>query len=172
VDDAFAGERRVRPAGDIGDFIVWTRHGQPAYQLAVVVDDHRQGVTQVVRGDDLISSAGRQLLLYRALSLVPEPTYTHLPLVRGADGRRLAKRHGDTRLDTYRAAGIDPRRVVRLLAHWCGLTGTPPLLSAAEFRDRLDLRTIPREPVMFTPEDDAWLKDRSDRPPPSRRARG
>lgn len=167
-EDAAAGVQRVRPAADIGDFIVWTRHGQPAYQLAVVVDDHGQGVTQVVRGDDLISSAGRQLLLYRALGLAPEPVYTHLPLVRGADGRRLAKRHGDTRLDAYRAAGVDPRRVIALLARWCGLAGVGGLMTAPVFRERLDLRTIPREPIVFTPEDDAWLRERSDRPPPSR----
>jgi glutamyl-tRNA synthetase len=165
-EDRFAGRQEVRPWAEIGDFVVWTRQGVPAYQLAVVVDDHRQGVTQVVRGDDLIPSTGRQILLYRALGLGPVPAYTHLPLVRGSDGRRLAKRHGDTRLERYRAGGVDPRRVVALLGAWCGMADLGPRLTCGEFRDRLDLCTIPREPVVFTPEDDAWLNECSDRPPP------
>ncbi|HYE62671.1 MAG TPA: glutamate--tRNA ligase family protein [Phycisphaerales bacterium] len=162
--DSFAGPQSFDPSRTIGDFVVWTRRepdkpGQPSYQLAVVVDDARQGITHIIRGDDLLESAARQLLLYRALGLAPEPTYTHLPLVKGPDGRRLAKRHGDTRLDTYRARGVTPERVVGLIASWCGL----PLkeTTAAEFRDRLDLRTIPREPVTFLPEHEAWLLGRA-----------
>ncbi len=155
--DAFAGRQARRPAQTVGDFIVWTRRGQPSYQLAVVVDDHRQGVTQVVRGDDLLDSAARQLLLYRALGLGPEPTYTHLPLILGPDGRRLAKRHGDTRLDLYRARGVSRERVIALLARWCGIGGPLGALSPGEFRDALDLNIIPRSPITFTPEDDAWL---------------
>lgn len=164
--DAFAGRQARSPAHSVGDFVVWTRRGQPSYQLAVVVDDHRQGVTQVVRGDDLLDSAARQLLLYRALGIGPEPAYTHLPLVLGPDGRRLAKRHGDTRLDMYRARGVSRERVIALLGRWCGLpgahgesggSGARLALSPAEFRDALDLNTIPRDPITFTPEDDAWL---------------
>jgi glutamyl-tRNA synthetase len=162
--DHFAGPQRHTPAATVGDFIVWTRRsdapGQPAYQLAVVCDDHRQGVTQVVRGDDLLDAAARQLLLYRALGFQPEPAYTHLPLVRGADGRRLAKRHGDTRLDTYRAKGVVPERVIGLVAFWCGLTPAPAPMPLAEFRERLSLRTIPTAPVTMTPEIDAWLLSR------------
>lgn len=158
--DTTAGPQVHNPARSIGDFILWTKRAQPSYQLAVVVDDHRQGVTQIVRGDDLLDSAARQLLLYRALGYTPEPAYTHLPLVLGIDGKRLAKRHGDTRLDTYRARGVSPERVIALVASWCGILdggGRPRRLSAAEFRDRLDLSTIPRNPVQFTPEDDRWL---------------
>lgn len=160
--DDFAGPVAFDVARVIGDFIVWTRRdagrpGQPAYQLAVVVDDARQGVTHVVRGDDLLDSAARQLLLYRALGLSPEPTYLHLPLVRGSDGRRLAKRHGDTRLDTYRANGVPPERVVGLVAHWCGLTRRPTAMSAAEFLASFRLDTVPRSAITFTPEDHAWL---------------
>lgn len=164
-DDAFAGPRSFDVAARTGDIVVWTRRdptrpGQPAYQLAVVVDDHRQGVTDVVRGDDLLDSAARQLLLYRALGLRPQPRYWHLPLVRGHDGRRLAKRHGDTRLDAYRAAGVAPERVVGLVAAWSGFSGPRRAMSAAEFRDGLDLRTVPREAVTFGAEDDAWLRSR------------
>src|SRR5438093_46161 len=92
-----------------GDFVVWKSTGTPAYQLAVVVDDAAQGVTEVIRGDDLVPSTPRQLLLYRALGLTP-PRFIHVPLVVGPDGRRLAKRHGDTRLQTLRDAGVTAER--------------------------------------------------------------
>ncbi len=156
IEDAFMGPQRIEPALNIGDFVIWMRSGQPSYQLAVVVDDHRQGVTQVVRGNDLLDSAGRQVLLYRAMGLGPIPTYTHLPLVRGADGRRLAKRHGDTRLTTYRHRGVRAERIIALLARWCGISSGGSL-SAAEFALALNLDTIDRSDVVFTPEDDAWL---------------
>jgi glutamyl-tRNA synthetase len=102
-----------------GDFVVWKSAGTPAYQLAVVVDDADMGVTEVIRGDDLIPSTPRQLLIYRALGYKP-PTFAHVPLVIGADGRRLAKRHGDTRLSTLRDAGIRTDMLVGLLAWSCG----------------------------------------------------
>lgn len=158
--DAFAGAQSFNPHRSVGDFVVWTRADQPAYQLAVVVDDHRQGVTQVVRGSDLLDSTARQLLLQRALGYQPEPAYTHVPLVLGPDGRRLAKRHGDTRIDHYRERGVGPERVVGLLAHWCALTPDPEPMSALEFAQRLDLATIPPEPVVFMAEHDAWLTQR------------
>ena len=108
----------------IGDFVVWTSLGTPAYQLAVVVDDADQGVTTVVRGDDLIPSTPRQLMLYRALGLMP-PEFVHVPLVVGPDGRRLAKRHGDTRLKALREAGVRAEQVVGLLAWSCGWLPEP-----------------------------------------------
>lgn len=162
-EDAWAGPQSPEPARTVGDFVIWTRRGQPAYQLAVVVDDHRQGITQVVRGDDLLDSAARQLLLYRALRYGPEPHYAHLPLVRGPDGRRLAKRHGDTRVDTYRARGVAAERVVGLLASWSGVVpdDAPRPMSAPEFREALDPGRIPRKDVVFTPEHDAWLFGRT-----------
>lgn len=156
--DQFAGPQSIDPAQTIGDFAIWTKRGTPAYQLAVVVDDHRQGVTEVVRGDDLLDSAARQIRLYRALGLAPEPRYTHLPLVIGTDGKRLAKRHGDTRVDTYRAAGVPREAVIGLVAHWCGLTATRELMTASTFVERLDLSRIPKQPAVFGPEDDTWLR--------------
>lgn len=160
-DDACAGPQRQDPARDVGDFVVWTRRGQPAYQLAVVVDDHRQGVTQVVRGDDLLGSAARQLLLMRALGLGPEPAYTHLPLVVGGDGRRLAKRHGDTRLATYQQTGVAAERVIGLLGWWCGVAAERVPMSAAEFCGGFDLASMARDRVTFTEEDDGWLRQGS-----------
>jgi glutamyl-tRNA synthetase len=161
IEDAFAGRTTLNPAEEAGDFVVWTKRGTPAYQLAVVVDDARQGVTRVVRGDDLLPSAGRQVLLYRALGLGPLPVYTHLPLVLGPDGRRLAKRHGDTRLTTYQQQGVPVERILGLLAHW-SLPGQPRApIDLAEFAVRLDLDTMPSGRARFTPEDDAWLLGRS-----------
>jgi len=156
--DAFAGEQARRPSDSIGDFVIWTKRGQPSYQLAVVVDDHRQGVTHVVRGDDLLDSAARQMLLYRALGYGDRVTYCHLPLVVGEDGRRLAKRHGDTRVATYREAGVVAERVVGLVAGWCGVVPGRTMMRADEFAARLDVSRMSREPVVFTSEDDAWLR--------------
>lgn len=158
--ERFARTREVYPARTVGDFVVWTKRGQPAYQLACVIDDARRGVTDVVRGDDLLDSAGRQLLLARALGLGYDPDWWHLPLVVGADGRRLAKRHGDTRLAEYRESGVAPERVIGLLAEWCGIGPREPM-TAAEFRGRLEITRMAHEPAVFGPEDDAWLRDGS-----------
>lgn len=161
-EDAFAGARAYDVSRVVGDFVVWTRRaadrpGQPAYQLAVVVDDERQGVTEVVRGDDLLDSAARQMLVRRGLGIAREPRYTHLPLVLGPDGRRLAKRHGDTRLDTFRAGGTRAERVIGLVALWCGMLEKPREMSCREFLGGFDLRKIAGEPVVLTPESLTWL---------------
>jgi len=141
----------------VGDFVVATKAGLPAYQLAVVVDDARQRISDVVRGDDLLSSTARQIWLYRMLGLAPLPRTWHVPLVLGPDGHRLAKRHGNTRLSAYRQQGADARRVVGLLADWCGLVERRRPMDTAEFTDRFDLDRMPRTPVTFTPEDHQWL---------------
>lgn len=157
VGDRISGRHEFDVSAIVGDFVLWTKRDQPSYQLAVVVDDHRQGVTDVIRGDDLLDSAARQTLLYDALGLGAAPAYWHLPLVKGSDGKRLAKRHGDTRLDRYRASGVPAERVIGLIAHW-SIPGMPRrVMSAREFKDRLDPTTLPRSSVTFTAEDDAWL---------------
>jgi len=157
-EDAVLGAVTTDPARTIGDFVVWTRDGQPAYQLATILDDHDLGVTDVIRGDDLLESTGRQLVLARALGLAPEPRFWHLPLVVGPDGRRLAKRHGDTRLAHYRDAGVAPERVVALLARWSGVRGAGEAMTAADFARRFDPATMPRARTVFTDEDDRWLR--------------
>ena len=138
------------------DFIVWTKRHAPSYQLAVVVDDHASGVTQIVRGRDLIDSAARQLILYRALELTPEPTYTHLPLVLDADGRRLAKRDQDIHIERYSRSG-GPERIIGLIAFWCGLTPDRQAMSLCEFQSALDPHTLVIEDIRFTQEDARWL---------------
>jgi glutamyl-tRNA synthetase len=158
-DDCLCGRQTFDIQKQVGDFVVASKMGLPAYQLAVVVDDARQGVTQVVRGDDLLGSACRQLFLYRTLGLTPIPKYTHLPLILGPDGRRLAKRHGDTRIETYRGRGVGVRRIIGLLARWSGIDEGLSELTADEFADRFDLGRLGHDPVTFTQEDEAWLLD-------------
>ena len=155
--DGVAGPQRIVPQASIGDFAVWTKRGTPAYQLSVVVDDHRQGVTEIVRGDDLLDSAARQILLYRALGLGPAPRYAHLPLVVGTDAKRLAKRHGDSRVEHYRAMGVTAERIIGLVAFWSGCCDRRQPMSAAELVAVVDLRQVPKGPVVFTAEDEAWL---------------
>lgn len=155
--DRFAGPQEHVPAETVGDFVLWTKRDQPSYQLAVVVDDDRQGVTQVVRGDDLLDSAGRQILLRHALGLSREVTYWHLPLVIGIDGRRLAKRHGDTRVDEYRRRKVPAEIVIGLIASWTIPGVARRAMSATEFRSAFDPDRMVRGAVTFTVEDDQWL---------------
>lgn len=155
--DAIHGPLALNPRDTIGDFVVWTKRGTPAYQLAVVVDDARQGVTHVVRGDDLLDSTPRQILLYRALGLREPSAWMHLPLVVGEDARRLAKRHGDTRLRTYRQRGVVPSRIIGLLAYWSGITPERTEMNAHEFSECFNLASMNRQRSVFTKEDEAWL---------------
>jgi glutamyl-tRNA synthetase len=156
--DEFAGRVRYDVARQLGDFVISKADGTPAYQLAVVVDDAAMRITHVVRGDDLLDSTPRQMLLYRSLGCADRiPAYLHLPLVVGQDGRRLAKRHGDTRLATSRHLGVPAGRVRALLARWCGMAAAgaerPYDLVGA-----LDLHRLPHERIVMSDLDDAWLR--------------
>jgi glutamyl-tRNA synthetase len=155
--DRFAGEQTFDLARTCGDFVIFKNDGLAAYQLAVVVDDCAAGVTAVVRGDDLLESAARQIHLRRLLGLGPEVEYWHLPLVVGSDGRRLAKRHGDTRLGRYRRAGATRERVLGLLGYWSGLLDTRREASMAELLARFEIERVPKARVVFTREDDEFL---------------
>ena len=92
-DDRWLGPQRQQPARDVGDFVIRRADGLWAYQLAVTIDDGEAGVTHVVRGQDILSSTGRQVLIQRALGL-PMPSYLHIPLVVGSDGEKLSKQNG------------------------------------------------------------------------------
>jgi glutamyl-tRNA synthetase len=148
-DDMVAGEQAARVADELGDFVVAKTDAAPAYQLAVVVDDHAMGITEVVRGDDLLPSTFRQLELYDFFGW-PPPAFAHVPLVIGPDGRRLAKRHGDTRLLALRQAGVPPQRLIGLLARSCGLRDTAEPIAAGELVAGFDWSRVPREPLTFT----------------------
>ena len=124
----------------VDDFVLRRSDGVLAYQLAVVVDDAEQGVDEVVRGADLLDSTGRQILLMGALGL-RAPSYAHVPLVMGPDGRRLAKRHGT-------AAGPDePGAALAWLADSLGIHPPRPPLRAADLLADFSPRAIPAEPV-------------------------
>jgi glutamyl-tRNA synthetase len=153
-DDGFRGSTRVSPSASGGDFVVWKSAGTPAYQLAVVVDDAAMGVTEVIRGDDLVPSTPRQLLLYRYLGLTA-PRFVHVPLVVGPDGRRLAKRHGDTRLVSLRQAGVSHEAVLGLLAWSCGWLNRIEPVTARELIPHFRLAAIPPRPFVL----DAALLD-------------
>ena len=120
-EDRVRGRIQENVARAVGDFVVRRADGPFAYQLAVVVDDAAQGVTEVVRGGDLLSSTARQIALQRALGL-PTPSYAHLPLVLGPDGKKLGKRDGALPLET-----LDERRVVETLARALRLLGYAPV---------------------------------------------
>lgn len=164
-DDMFAGRQSFQVARQLGDFVIAKADGTPAYQLAVVVDDADAGVTDVVRGDDLLDSTPRQILLYEALGLADRiPSYYHLPLVIGADGRRLAKRHGDTRLGFYRGLGVAPERVLALLARWSGVNDVGDRVTSSELVGRFKLQNVTKTPITFTADDDAWLRSNATTP--------
>lgn len=105
--DGYYGRQEFVAGTDFGDFGVWRHDGIPAYQLAVVVDDAAMKITEVVRGEDLLKSTARQLLLYRALGLNP-PQFYHCPLMTDEAGQRLAKRHDALSLRSLRGGGASP----------------------------------------------------------------
>jgi glutamyl-tRNA synthetase len=150
-DDGFRGRARLTLPEVGGDFVVWKSAGTPAYQLAVVVDDAAMGITEVVRGDDLLPSTPRQMALYRALGLTP-PGFVHVPLVVGPDGRRLAKRHGDTRLSTLRDAGVRAEALLGLLAWSCGWLPEVRPVTARGLLAAFRLDALPPGPFVLTPE--------------------
>lgn len=128
VTDRVQGPIRQQVDRDVGDVLVRRSDGLFAYQLAVVVDDAADGVTDVVRGADLVWSTPRQMVLSRLLDL-PLPSHAHVPLMLGDDGRRLAKRNGARSVAELREAGRSPAQVVGALAHSAGLiTGAQPVL--------------------------------------------
>ncbi len=142
----------------LGDFVIAKADGSPAYHLAVVVDDAAMSVTHVVRGDDLLDSTPRQILLYHALNgaeLIP--AYTHLPLLIGEDGRRLAKRHGDTRLSHYRSLGVSAGRVRALLARSMGIECENEIAVDAMLK-AYSLQRLSADPMIVRQADDAWLR--------------
>lgn len=148
--DQVAGSVSV-PASAGGDFIVKRADSMYSYQLAVVVDDAEMEITHVLRGSDLLDSAPRQLLLYEALGHTP-PSFAHVPLVYGPDGRRLAKRHGGIALQAMRERGVRPETVVGWLAFMSGLAPEPLPITAAELVPLFDMSRLPAEPVRLTEE--------------------
>jgi len=132
-------------SGRLDDVVLRRNDGVPAYNLAVVVDDAAQGVAEVLRGDDLLASTPRQIMLQRLLGL-PTPRYRHVPLVVGPDGVRLAKRHGAVTLSDLDALGIGPAAVVSMLAVSLALAAPGERVSVDDLVGRFDIAIIPRQP--------------------------
>ena len=152
-DDAFAGHYEQDVSRTLGDFPLARDEFGAGYTLACVVDDLLRGVTEVVRGDDLLAATPAQILLARALSKAVDcrrlPSYCHVPLVVGRDGKRLAKRHGDTRIATCREAGKSPKEILGFLAASCGWAEEGESVSLCDLLPRFDLGTIPHSPFMI-----------------------
>jgi glutamyl-tRNA synthetase len=148
IVDRFAPPLHSDVAAEVGDFLVARRDKLPAYQLAVVVDDGAQGVTEVLRGDDLLPSTARQWLIQEALGL-PHPTWVHVPLVLDATGRRFAKRTDALALATLREQGVDPRAVVAWAARTSGQADVDRC-TPAEIVPGFDLCRVPHRSVRFT----------------------
>lgn len=147
-DDVFFGPFEQNVSHVLGDFPVARDEGGAGYTLAATVDDALMGVTEVVRGDDLLAATPPQILIARALGYEP-PSYCHVPLVVGEDGRRLAKRHGDTRLASFRTAGVAPETVLGWLAWTCGWNGKRKPIRLEDLIGCSPLETIPREAVVW-----------------------
>lgn len=147
-EDAFLGVRRLDLAGELGDFAMARDEDGAGYQLACTVDDAAMGVTEVVRGDDLVDATHCQLAIYRALGL-PPPVFCHVPLVVAEDGHRLAKRHGDTRICALRAAGLPPERIIGLLAWWSGLAPYGADATPASLIPEFSFARVPKSPAVL-----------------------
>ncbi len=140
-DDAIAGKTSQNVEKEVGDFVLKRNDGLYAYQLAVVVDDALMGITDVVRGVDLIESTPRQILLFEALSM-PPPTFWHVPLMRDDDGRRMSKRFGSKTIEDFRAGGGDARQLVGELAASLGLVEPGASLMPRDLLSLYELSTF------------------------------
>lgn len=146
-EDGHLGAYRENLRRDCGDFILRRSDGGYAYQLAVVVDDARMGVNQVVRGSDLLDSTPRQIWLQQQLGL-PQPAYYHLPLLLAPDGRRLSKREQDLDFGALRAA-LKPEELVGLLACLAGLIPRVEPVRARELIRDFSWDRVPREDILW-----------------------
>ena len=148
IRDRVQGEVTVQNA-EIDDLVLLRSDGTPTYMLAVVVDDHDMGVTHVIRGDDHLNNAFRQLPIYRAMGW-PEPTYAHIPLIHGADGAKLSKRHGALGVDSYRAEmGLLPEAVDNYLLRLGWGHGDDEIISRDQAIEWFDLDGVGKSPSRF-----------------------
>lgn len=148
IADRVQGPVTVHNA-ELDDFVLLRSDGTPTYMLAVVVDDHDMGVTHVIRGDDHLNNAFRQLALIRALDW-PEPVYAHIPLIHGSDGAKLSKRHGALGVDAYRdEMGLLPEAVENYLLRLGWGHGDAEIISRAQACQWFDLAAVGRSPSRF-----------------------
>jgi glutamyl-tRNA synthetase len=158
-DDVVHGHTRFRNE-DIEDFIILRSDGTPIYNLAVVSDDVEMRITHVIRGDDHLSNTPKQILLYRALG-AEVPTFAHVPMILGPDGKRLSKRHGATAVGEYAGQGILPTAMVNFLA----LLGWNPgddeeVMLPADLVARFTLERINKKSAVFDTDKLLWMNGR------------
>ena len=147
IKDAVQGEVTVENA-QLDDMILLRADGTPTYMLAVVVDDHDMGVTHVIRGDDHLNNAFRQLQIIRAMGW-PEPVYAHIPLIHGPDGAKLSKRHGALGVDAYRDMGFLPAALRNYLLRLGWGHGDDEIISTAQAIEWFDLDGVGRAASRF-----------------------
>jgi len=148
IEDQVQGRVAVQNS-EIDDFVLLRSDGTPTYMLAVVVDDHDMGVTHVVRGDDHLNNAFRQLAIVRAMGW-PEPVYAHVPLIHGSDGAKMSKRHGAVGVDTYRdELGVLPEALFNYLLRLGWGHGDEEIISRADAVRWFDLAQVGRSPARF-----------------------
>ncbi|RLE11099.1 MAG: glutamate--tRNA ligase [Actinobacteria bacterium] len=141
----------------VDDFIILRSDGTPTYHLASTVDDVDYGITHVIRGEDLLSSTPKHILLAEAMDADPA-TYAHLSLLMGPDGKKLSKRHGDTAMSAYREAGLLPEAINNYLAllGW-SLGDDEEIASISEMIGKFDLNSVSKNPAVFDPQKLEWL---------------
>ena len=147
VDDAVQG-RVTFPNVDLDDFVLLRADGSPTYMLAVVVDDHDMGITQIVRGDDHLTNAARQTVLFQALGW-DVPKMAHIPLIHGADGAKLSKRHGALGVEAYRDLGYLPEALRNYLLRLGWAHGDEEFFTRERLLEVFDLGGIGRSPSRF-----------------------
>ncbi|MBJ6121264.1 glutamate--tRNA ligase [Sphingomonas mollis] len=148
IDDQVQGSVTVQNA-ELDDLVLLRSDGTPTYMLAVVVDDHDMGVTHVIRGDDHLNNAFRQLPIYRANGW-PEPVYAHIPLIHGSDGAKLSKRHGAVGIEAYRnELGILPEALDNYLLRLGWGHGDAEIISRDEAVEWFDLGAVGKSPSRF-----------------------
>ncbi len=136
------------PNKDLDDLILLRSDGTPTYMLAVVVDDHDMGVTQIVRGDDHLTNAARQTHIYQAMGW-DIPAFAHIPLIHGPDGAKMSKRHGALGVDAYRALGYLPEALRNYLARLGWSQGDREFFSTDELIEAFSLDQVHRSPARF-----------------------
>ena len=147
VDDTVQG-RVEFPNKDLDDFIILRSDGTPTYMHAVVVDDHDMGVTHIIRGDDHFTNAARQTLIYRAMGW-DVPIMAHVPLIHGADGAKLSKRHGALGVEAYREMGYLPQALLNYLARLGWSHGDDEIMSIAQMVEWFDITDINKAAARF-----------------------
>ena len=147
VDDLVQGEVRF-PNADLDDFVILRSDGTPTYMLAVVVDDHDMEVTHAIRGDDHLTNAGRQTAIYDAMGWTP-PRWAHIPLIHGADGAKLSKRHGALGAEAYRAMGILPVALRNYLARLGWSHGDDELMATEDMVRWFDIADVNKGAARF-----------------------